>query len=198
MNETPDWLPDALGVLRRAYPDGLSGDEYLPLLAALYIDMSPRAIARLVQEFAGSEYEYIDVWNDVNGVISTVDKSDWPAKDAVLRTWRRLLDNGWVPEDPLPRYELPWFADEPADVLRRAYPGGLPAEDYLPLLAAVEADLGGDRNALSIIVATAFPDHNATRVFSDATRAGTVSQAEVERVRQRLLASGWTPSAHLA
>jgi hypothetical protein len=194
VSETPDWLPHALGVLRRAYAEGISHDEYLPLLAALYIDMSPRGLARLVAEFADREYAV--VLNDANGVISAAQKSEWPSKDAVLRTWYKLLDNGWIPDNPLPRYQLPWLADEPAAVLRRAYPGGLPAEDYLLLLAALDADVG--RHALAIIVTTAFPGHNATRVFFDAAQAGTVPETEVERVRQRLLVNGWTPSAHLA
>lgn len=193
MTETPDWQPHALGVLRRTYPEGIPNDQYLPLLAALYISMSPRGLARLVAEF--TDREYVVVLNDANGVISAADRSEWPAKDAVLQTWKKLLDNGWIPEDPLPRYELPWLADEPAAVLRRAYPGGLPAEDYLPLLAALDADLG--RNALAIIVTTAFTGHDATRVFFDARQAGTVSKTDVERIRQRLLANGWTPSAHL-
>jgi hypothetical protein len=44
-----------LEVLRRAYPDGVPDDDYLPLLVVLWPDFSDRNLAAVVAELIGGE-----------------------------------------------------------------------------------------------------------------------------------------------
>ncbi|WP_433128324.1 DUF3349 domain-containing protein [Micromonospora sp. CA-240977] len=44
-----------LEVLRRAYPEGLADEDYLPLLVVLWPDFSDRNLAALVAELIGGQ-----------------------------------------------------------------------------------------------------------------------------------------------
>lgn len=77
------------------------------------------------------------------------------------------------------------------DRLRRAFPDGVPAEDYMPLLAALY-DQFSDRNLAEVIAEVA--DVEQYVVANDIPKASYTEpppEADVERVRQRLLAVGW-------
>jgi hypothetical protein len=195
MPELPDYLLDGLAVLRRAYPDGIPGAEYRPLLAALKKDMSDRNAGALVGALTGRNY--LEVANEVRGAISLVPGDRAPRRD-VDRVWVKLLGHGWIPEFPLPRYEEPGFTDEAVAALRRAYPGGLTDDDYRPLLAALDRDID-DWTPIACIVSEAFPGRDPLTIWHDvqaihdASTAGTALPT-AERAWQHLLAHGFPPA----
>ncbi|MGC5022648.1 DUF3349 domain-containing protein [Micromonospora sp. DT47] len=86
----------------------------------------------------------------------------------------------------LPPYLLPVL-----EVLQRAYPSGLPARDYLPLLAVLEADLC--EGNLAAVVAELIDDETVV-IANDAAAAASLRRPppqEVERVRRRLVSAGY-------
>lgn len=199
--EQPDYMLDSLAVLRRAYPGGIPGAEYRPLLAALYKDMSFRGVGTLVGAFTGRHY--VAVTNDAYGAASVVRRYRASHRD-VDRMWNKILDHGWIQELPLPRYEQPGFADQAITALQRAWPHGLTADDYLPLLAALNRDSDGgsepDYTRIAYIVSEAFPDRDPVTVWFDAQAlhhadgASGPSPADVERRWQHLVAHGFPAS----
>jgi hypothetical protein len=195
MSGDQDGMEDELLVLRRMYPDGVIPEQdYLPLLAALYRDMSYHGVAELVGAFTGRDYK--DIYFDVMGSVSDADPADRPPRRDTDRLWVMLLDNGWVPETPPPRAEKPGFIEEAAAILRHAYPGGIEGDDYLPVLVALNRDIG--RSVLADVVVTAFPALDRRQVFFDAGEAGRAAEVApdaVERAWQHLVASGWTGSS---
>lgn len=194
--ELPDYLLDGLAVLRRAYPDGIPGAEYRPLLAALNKDMSYRNVGALVGALTGRNY--LEVANEVAGAISLVPGDRAPRRD-VDRVWVKLLGHGWIPEFPLPRYEEPGFTGEAVAALRRAYPGGLTDDDYHPLLAALDRDIDG-YTPIACILSEAFPGRDPLTIWHDvqavhdAGKASTALPPAAERAWQHLLAHGFPPS----
>jgi hypothetical protein len=194
--ELPDYLLDGLAVLRRAYPEGIPGAEYRPLLAALNKDMSYRNVGALVGALTGRNY--LEVANEVQGATSLVPGDGAPRRD-VDRVWVKLLGHGWIPEFPLPRYEEPGFTGKAAAALRRAYPGGLTDHDYHPLLAALGRDIDS-YTPIARIVSEAFPGRDPLTIWHDvqavhdAGNASTALPAAAERAWQHLLAHGFPPS----
>ena len=92
-DDLPDDMLESLAVLRRAYPDGIPGADYLPLLATLTRDCTHRGLSHVVGTYTGRHY--MTVYNDIGAI----------RKDAAMRRdadliWQRLLDNGWIPETP--------------------------------------------------------------------------------------------------
>jgi len=88
----PDRLLPLLDALRRAYPDGVPGTDYLPLLAALWRDCSQRGLASIVGTYTGRHY--VCVCCDADRATAEVTRGD------ADRVWRRLLDHGWIPGEP--------------------------------------------------------------------------------------------------
>ncbi|MBW6435895.1 DUF3349 domain-containing protein [Actinoplanes hulinensis] len=95
---------------------------------------------------------------------------------------------------PPARLFLPEVLRGGLDVLRRAYPDGLPGGDYRPLLAALDEDLS-DRNLAALVAA--FLGGDPLRVGNDLATLGgdRPPSADVARVRETLLTAGWAPTA---
>jgi hypothetical protein len=77
------------------------------------------------------------------------------------------------------------------DVLRRAYPDGLPDSDYLPLLAFLREEMS-ERNLAAVVAE--FIDGETVVVANDSAAAASIrrpSAVDVQRVRHRLEAGGW-------
>jgi hypothetical protein len=88
--------------------------------------------------------------------------------------------------------------DEPLAILRRAYPVGVPEEDYLPLLAELSEDMSEEN--VGIVVAELI-DGERVVVANDAAAAQSISRPDRtarERVRARLVAAGWRSDAETA
>ncbi|RKG64686.1 DUF3349 domain-containing protein [Corallococcus exercitus] len=70
----PPNLEGTARLVERAFPEGVTKDDYWPLLAVLYPYMSERALARVVGHFVGQPYEL--VLNDIYGVNAKTLPSD--------------------------------------------------------------------------------------------------------------------------
>jgi hypothetical protein len=191
LDEVPDHLRPALEILRRMYPGGIPEAEYEPLLAALHIEMPIRGIATLVSALTGRDYAVVA--NDARGTVSPLQRECNPPPEEVARVWDKLRAAGWVPEASLRRYEMPWFTDEAAGILRRAYPSGLASDDYRVLLAALSREV--DLASVTNIVTSAFPDRDPVNVFNDTATLTGVPEDLIERAWRRLRASGWITSS---
>lgn len=81
--------------------------------------------------------------------------------------------------------------EEPMAVLRRAYPAGVPDDEYLPLLAELTEDMSEEN--VSIVVAELVEGERVV-VANDAAAAQSISRPSRgarERVRARLAEAGW-------
>jgi hypothetical protein len=79
------------------------------------------------------------------------------------------------------------------DLLRAAYPEGVPDEDYLPLLVVLNPDLSA-RNLAAVIAELI--DGEAVVVDNDAAAAAGSRRPpakDVQRVRDHLMAFGYQP-----
>jgi hypothetical protein len=61
-------------LIKRAFPDGIDSESYLPLLALLYDEMSDRCLAEVISCYTSKDY-YV-VLNDVYKVGATDFRSD--------------------------------------------------------------------------------------------------------------------------
>ena len=88
----PDYLAPILAVLRRAYPAGLTEDDYLPLLAVLQDYMSYENLAIVVAELVDGERVVVE--NDAAKAASSLR----PSLEQVDRIRRHLVEGGWDPD----------------------------------------------------------------------------------------------------
>lgn len=188
-----------LDVLRRAYPKGVPEGDYLPLLEVLQFSMSERSLATLVAALTGADP--MAVATDSAG-LSRID-SDGLGMPATRRVRRHLGTHGWDAAaesfareesqgriSPLPG-DLPDYMLESLAVLRRAYPDGIPAADYLPLLATLTRDCS--QRGLAQLVG-AYTGRHYMSVYNDigAIQEDTVRR-DADRIWQLLLDNGWVP-----
>jgi hypothetical protein len=89
----PPHLEPDLAVLRRAYPHGLSDEDYLPLLAVLHSQFSDRNLAALVAELVDGEIVVVD--NDAAAAAGY--RRPPPAE--IERVRQHLLANGYEEDD---------------------------------------------------------------------------------------------------
>ena len=82
-------LRSTYGMLRAAFPNGVSKDEYFPLLHYLYEGMSDRQLAQVVGLLIGQQ-DYLTILNDVYKVHSL--DAELKANKAV---YDRLVANGY-------------------------------------------------------------------------------------------------------
>jgi hypothetical protein len=97
--ELPSHLQPTAAMVRAAFPNGISDDDYLPLLAALSEGMGQRALAHLMAALTGKPSP--GVYNDVLGIQSPTDASK-PSPEQVEEVKRRLQAHGyddWLAED---------------------------------------------------------------------------------------------------
>ncbi len=93
---------------------------------------------------------------------------------------------------------LPAFLARIVEWLRAGYPEGVPAHDYIPLVALLSRQLSDDELTLvaSELAFSADPESAAEikKAIGAVTR-DTVSDSDVARVRARLAAGGWPLAA---
>jgi hypothetical protein len=195
--KVPGHLEPLLAVLRRAYPDGVPGRDYEPLLDFLQRDLPERSLATLVAALTNAEVA--DVASDSAAIAS----APLPGKDrGVIRVRARLDANGWdavgrgfTSKDTHARItgipEVPDYEIEALEILRRVYPDGIPGTEYMPLLAALWRDCSC-RGLASIV--GHFTGRHYVNVYSDAQGVtADVSPRDADRVWQKLLNNGWIP-----
>ncbi|NOK36257.1 DUF3349 domain-containing protein [Corallococcus exercitus] len=93
----PPNLESTADLVRRAFPEGVTEADYLPLLTALYPHMSDRSLAMVVGHFVGQDYPL--VLNDIYGVGGGYTSA---SPDAVAAVQARLVAAGleeWLKEN---------------------------------------------------------------------------------------------------
>jgi hypothetical protein len=87
-----DHLGPTVHLLRRAFPEGVPVNDYLPLLAVLQEDMSEDTLSYVVSQLTG--LDPIVVGNDA-AAVPNIKK---PPDDEVQRVRAVLVSAGWIPE----------------------------------------------------------------------------------------------------
>ncbi len=77
-------------LIQRAFPDGVKQEDYFPLLALLYGEMSDRNLAEVMAHSTGKDYSI--VLNDVYAVGSTYA----PDAKAIAKLKKHLLACGYA------------------------------------------------------------------------------------------------------
>ncbi|GMU00777.1 hypothetical protein KH5H1_48970 [Corallococcus caeni] len=93
----PPSLESTASLVHRAFPEGVTEADYLPLLTVLYPHMSDRGLAMVVGHFVGQDYPL--VLNDIYGVGGGYAAA---SPDAVAAVQARLVAAGleeWIKED---------------------------------------------------------------------------------------------------
>jgi hypothetical protein len=198
MTGVPEYLLPLLGVLRRAYPHGVPDRDYLALLQVLQFTLSERSLSVLVAALTGKDPATV-----------TDDSAKQSARTGrgpgIMRTGRvkdRLERLGWdeviadaarretyARMSPVP-VGTPGYMLDSLAVLRRAYPDGIPAADYRPLLAALRRD--SSLRGLGELVGAYTGRHYVT-VYNEAGDLSDVEPDDADRVWQLLLDNGWVP-----
>jgi len=186
-----------LGWLRAGYPEGVPQQDYVALLGILQRTLTPVEVDRVVGGLT-AEAEAGDALvtpQVVRRRIAEVVKGPAHADDLV-RVSARLAAAGWPlgapAADPGPDDDRPGVVGKVVDWLRAGYPSGLPAKDFVPLLALLRRRLSDDE-----VRRVAGELAEAGVLAGDRVDIGTAiaavttelpSEADVERVRQHLAA----------
>jgi len=86
---------------------------------------------------------------------------------------------------------IPPYLQEVLDILRAAYPDGLPHQDYFAVLAVLGDDMS-ERNLAAVVAE--FIEGEEVVVANDAAATASRNRpgsADVQRVRRRLASAGW-------
>jgi hypothetical protein len=185
--------------LRAGYPDGVPQQDYLALLGILRRALTDTELDQVVGQVtvevdAGQQLLTRQL---VERRIADVVKG--PVEDAdVVRVSARLAAAGWPLGSPAARPEAD---DQPGAVarvvswLRAGYPSGLPAQDYVPLLALLRRRLGDQevrevgRRLVEDGLVSGDPVDIGTAVSKITSEVPT--PADVDRVREYLVDHGW-------
>jgi len=91
---------------------------------------------------------------------------------------------------------LPEILQSIVDFVRKGYPQGVPQQDYIPLIALLARRLS-DQEIAEIAADLTPADGGAEVIGAAIQRLGheSASDADIERVRDRLRAAGWEPEA---
>lgn len=213
----------ALNWLRAGYPQGIPHQDYFPLLAVLQRSLTDAEIESIVGDLVEqAQTGHTITADDIRALIAEQKHEESSAEDR-QRVTLRLLEGGWPLAGELrkeyglvdaePRSARPTEeadADEelideepqPGSILgrivawlREGYPGGVPDQDYMPLLALLQrrltkAEVKQVAKALRRAeISPAGPDDIATFI-TDLTNQPP-SEADLRRVSERLAKKGW-------
>jgi hypothetical protein len=87
--KVPDELRKTHEMLKCAFPNGISDNDYLPLIAVLYEHMSHRQLAHIIGILVNTDYALI--LTDVYSVVSTA----IPSESQVERIREQLIPCGY-------------------------------------------------------------------------------------------------------
>lgn len=197
--------------IRKGYPQGVPPKDFPPLLALLLRSLSPQEVDRVVAQVIAENPDGEIRLESVAGTIAQV-KAAPPTPDDVNDVASRLAAVGWplsVPESTLQDI----LGSDPEDggggrrpVLERVqgwlkagYPQGVPAADFVPLLALLHrrlTDAEVKAVAKSLIAEHQENGDEAIAESSVSERIAAVTQmppteADLDRVRGRLARKGW-------
>ena len=147
----PDLVQRVVRWLRAGYPEGVPQQDYIALFGILQRTLTPTELERVVVELSQEAESGMAIVTPalVQQRITDVVKGPVHADD-LGRVSARLAAAGWplgsptagdpLPEDPCdaPR---PGLASRVVEWLRAGYPAGMPAQDFVPLLALLRRRL---------------------------------------------------------
>ena len=188
--------------LRAGYPDGVPQQDYLALLGILRRALTAKELEGVVTALndEAAAGEQILTRQLVEQRIADVVKGPIHHDD-VIRVSTRLAGAGWPLGSPLdetpddPDDTRPGVVTRVVDWLRVGYPTGLPAKDFIPLVALLRRRLSDDdvRSVGRLLVEDGV-------LTDDRVDIGTAiaevtfelpSDADIERVRSYLAEHGW-------
>jgi hypothetical protein len=202
-------LASVLNWLRKGYPEGVPPKDYFPLLALLKKRLSDADIDAVIADLESSGVLVPDR-AALAAAIERVARQE-PDDEDVALVAARLAAAGW----PLAEVAAPVGgdgvkADDADDTrssarpallssilgwLRLGYPQGVPAQDYIPLLALLRRRLSDEETvwvAKEILASGHAPVGSADiGVLISKVTNEMPSETDVQRVREHLEAAGW-------
>lgn len=209
IGQDPGVLAAVLNWLRKGYPEGVPPKDYFPLLALLKKRLSDEDIDAFVADLRSSGVLVPDR-AALADAIERVSRQQCDDEDVAVVA-ARLASAGW----PLADVAAPPGGDpvkpEPAASdhtparpallasilgwLRLGYPQGVPAQDYIPLLALLRRRLTDEETvwvAQEILTSGHAPVGVADiGVLISKVTNDMPSDSDVQRVREHLEAAGW-------
>lgn len=200
-SESEGFIARTVGWLRAGYPQGVPRQDYVALLGILRRVMTTTELEDVVTQLSsaadGEPITRAMVEEQIADVI------DGPATpDDVDRVSARMAAAGWPmwsPEETSTNGDIhrvrPNIVARVVDWLRSGYPTGLPAQDFVPLLALLRRRLTDGE-----VAQVAHDLESAGAVPADRVDVGAAiakvtaelpSEEDVERVRAYLQAQGW-------
>ena len=203
-------LTSVLNWLRKGYPEGVPPKDYFPLLALLKKRLSDADIDAVVADLESSGVLVPDR-AALADAIERVARQQ-PGEEDVALVAARLAAAGWPLAEvagPAGGGEVKSDGSDDADRtstrpalltsilgwLRLGYPQGVPAQDYIPLLALLRRRLSDEETvwvAKEILASGHAPVGAADiGVLISKVTNEMPSEADVQRVREHLEAAGW-------
>jgi hypothetical protein len=188
--------------LRAGYPDGVPQQDYLALLGILRRALTSTELEGVVAELAdeAAAGQQILTRQLVEQRIADVVKGPVHHED-VVRVSTRLVAAGWPLGSPLDADDdevddsRPGLAVRVVDWLRAGYPTGLPASDYVPLIALLRRRLTDDevRRVQRLLVEDGVVAGDRVDIGSAIVKVTSElpSEQDIERVRGYLADHGW-------
>lgn len=191
-------LEPILNWLRAGYPEGVAPSQVAPLVAllrrALTEDEVEAIAERLRSDLPETAADRPAIRQAIADVANTV-----PTHDEVSAVAARLAATGWpLADDLLQETGEEGRLQRVLNWLRAGYPQGVPATDYVPLLALLRRQLSeeeADAIALKMIADArargVIPDQVSTRSAILRTTDELPSDDDVRRVETHLRLHGW-------
>jgi len=188
--------------LRAGYPDGVPQQDYLALLGILRRALTSTELEGVVAELAdeAAAGQQILTRQLVEQRIADVVKGPVHHED-VVRVSTRLVAAGWPLGSPLDADDdgdvdtRPGLVVRVVDWLRAGYPTGLPASDYVPLIALLRRRLTDDevRRVQRLLAEDGVLSDDRVDIGSAiaAITSELPSEEDIERVRGYLAEHGW-------
>lgn len=212
VDHKPGLIGSVLAWLRKGYPDGVPPTDYIPLLALLRRRLTEVELDTIVGNLIDSGHWHPDR-AEVKAAISEVAEQE-PTDEDLSLVAARLAAAGWPlaeldpsegksallaekssPTGHGPDLARPAFLRSILGWLKEGYPQGVPAKDYIPLLALLRRRLSDEETlwvAEQIVASGRAPVGVAdlgvliTKVTNELP-----SEDEVDRVRRQLEVVGW-------
>ncbi|MET3804182.1 hypothetical protein ABIB25_001168 [Nakamurella sp. UYEF19] len=195
-------ISSVLHWLRKGYPEGVPPKDYFPLIALLRRRLDDAELDQIVEYLTSNGGVTADR-ADVMAAIEKVANED-PTDEDVALVAARLAAAGWPLAGALdrsPSVQVKTSMERPALLtsilgwLRAGYPQGVPAKDYIPLLALLRRRLSDDETVWIAreIVESGHAPVGASDIGVLITKVTDEmpSESDINRVREHLEAAGW-------
>jgi len=187
--------------LRAGYPDGVPQQDYLALLGILRRALTSTELEGVVTELGdeAAAGQQILTRQLVEQRIADVVKGPVHHED-VVRVSTRLVAAGWPLGSPLDAPDddddtRPGLVVRVVDWLRAGYPAGLPASDYVPLIALLRRRLTDDEvgRVQRLLAEDGVVTDDRVDIGSAIAKVTSElpTEEDIDRVRRHLAERGW-------